>query len=42
MSASVFLSLNVVRAEFCTNSSDRFSGAKNLIDLYIHCGRSFA
>ena len=34
-SALVFLSLIVVRAEFCTNSSDRYSGARPLFDLYI-------
>ena len=34
-SALVFLSLIVVRAEFCTNSSDRYSGARPLLDLYI-------
>ena len=34
-SASVFLSLILVRAEFCTNSSDRYSGARRMIDLYI-------
>ena len=34
-SASVFLGLIVVRAEFCTNSSDRYSGARLLVDLYI-------
>ena len=33
--ALVFLSLIVVRAEFCTNSSDRYSGARPLFDLYI-------
>ena len=34
-SALVFLSLIVVRAEFCTNSLDRYSGARPLFDLYI-------
>ena len=34
-SALVFLSLIVVRAEFCTNNSDRYSGARPLFDLYI-------
>ena len=34
-SASVFLSLVVVRAEFCANCSDRYSGARLLADLYI-------
>ena len=34
-SASVFLSLIVVTAEFCTNSSDRYSGARLFVDLYI-------
>ena len=33
-SALVLLSLIVVRAEFCTNSSDRYSGARPLFDLY--------
>ena len=33
-SALVFLSLIEVRAEFCTNSSDRYSGARPLFDLY--------
>ena len=31
----VFLSLIVVRAEFWTNSSERYSGARLLVDLYI-------
>ena len=34
-SASVFLSLIVVRAEFCTDSLDKYSGARLLIDLYL-------
>ena len=34
-SASMFLSLIVVGAEFCTNSSDSYSGARLLVDLYI-------
>ena len=34
-SALVFFSLIVVRAEFCANSSDRYSGARLLVDLYI-------
>ena len=32
-SASVFLSLIVVTAEFCTNSSDRYSVARPFVDF---------
>ena len=35
MSASEFLGLTVVRTEFFTNSSDRYSGSRLFIDLYI-------
>ena len=34
-SASVFLSLIVVKAELFTNNSDRYSGAILLVDFYI-------